>query len=351
MNPILYPMDQKTFNSNGLGVLSDTISCKCTEALNGEYELDLEVFSDGIHVSEMYVNCILKVKPNYEDDPQPFRIYSIDQSIDGKVKVKAQHLTYDTSGIPILPCTSANLTEAVLNINTQHVLTEETNFTLTANFEADGEFKIEEPTPFRTLLGDGEKELLGVYGGDYHYDNYTIELLASRGVDKGICFRYKKNIIDFDQEINSENLYSAVFGYWKKSGSEGAEDTFVYGDIINIDNSLPYDRIFVLNTTDTIKKEGGADATKADVNSCVNDYIMNNMLGIPKYTMRIDYAEDDSIIKVCLGDIVGVLMPEYGIKSRARCRKVVFDCLLERNESIEIGNVTAGLAGDLANVV
>lgn len=351
MNPILYPIGQKTFDNNGLGVLSDTISCKCTEVLNSEDELELSLYSDGVHANEISVNCILKVKPNYEDDPQPFRIYSLEEDIQGLIKVKAAHLTYDTSGIPILPCSVSSLGEAVNHINTQHILTEETDFVLTTDFDAEGEFIIENPSSFRSVLGDGEKTLLGVYGGDFHYDNHTIELLSARGADKGICFRYRKNITGFEQEMNSEDLYSAVVGYWKKSGSNGSDPTFVYGSIMGINNSLPYDRIYILDTSEMIKNDNNADASAEQINACVEQYIYDNVIGIPKYTMKIDYAEDDNVVKVCLGDIVGVLMPEYGIKSRARCRKVVFDCLLERNESIEIGNITPGLAGDLATVV
>lgn len=42
MMPILYCADEKIFNSNGLGVLSDTADCTVTEILNSSYEMELK---------------------------------------------------------------------------------------------------------------------------------------------------------------------------------------------------------------------------------------------------------------------------------------------------------------------
>ena len=41
MNPILYAKDTKDFSTMGIGVLSDTISCICTQDA-GSYELEME---------------------------------------------------------------------------------------------------------------------------------------------------------------------------------------------------------------------------------------------------------------------------------------------------------------------
>ena len=350
MRPILYPRGQTIFSGNGIGILSDTISCKCSEVLNGPYEIELTVPTDGNHAVDISTNCVIKVKPNYDDSPQPFRIYSVEQDINGLIVVKAAHLSYDTSGIPILPFTAESLDEAVENLNTNRKLVRPSNFVLNANFSAEGTLQVSTPSSFRALLGGNENTIANVYGGEYHYDDYVVELLQRRGVDKGICFRYGKNITDFEQEENSEELYSAVLGFWKKSGSGDTPDTFVYGDIIEVENVLPYDKIYVLDTSDKIKNEDDSDPTEDQVNDYVRQYIATSAIGLPNYSMKISYAEDDNIIRVCLGDTVGVLFPDYGINTKARCSKVVFDCLLERNESIEIGVVSTGISDSVALV-
>ena len=49
MNPILFDASELTFDSNGLGVLSDAISCTVTEERNGAFELTLEYPISGMH--------------------------------------------------------------------------------------------------------------------------------------------------------------------------------------------------------------------------------------------------------------------------------------------------------------
>ena len=348
MRPILYPVGQTVFYGNGVGVLSDAVSCKCTEVLNGIDEIELQIHKDGNHAKDIVINSVIKAKPNYEDEPQPFRIYSVEQNIDGTIIAKAAHISYDTAGIPILPFTAETLDEAVDYMNNNRKLTYPSEFVLYSNFSAEGTLQVSTPSSFRSLLGGNENTVAYVYGGEYHYDNYTVELLERRGQDKGICFRYGKNILDFEQEENSEEIYSAVFGFWKKSGSGDTPDTFVYGDVIAVENILPYDKILVLDTSDKIKNDDNSDPSEDQVNDYVRQYIANTAIGIPNYSMKISYADDDGIVEVCLGDTVGVSFPDYDINAKARVNKVVFDCLLEQNESVEIGVVSTGIAENVA---
>ena len=99
----LFDSSERSFNSNGLGVLSDVLTCTVKEKLNGEYELEMTYPVNGKHFSDIEYDRILFVKPNVHDDPQPFRIYEISTVIDGKITISAEHISYDASGIPIWP--------------------------------------------------------------------------------------------------------------------------------------------------------------------------------------------------------------------------------------------------------
>ena len=345
MNPVLYPKDQRIFNTNGYGVLSDCISCKATEVLNGEYEIALSTPRTGNHAPDIEVDRIILVKSNYMDGPQPFRIYDVEDNIDGTINVKAAHWSYDTAGIPVSPMTVTSLNDAVTAMNTNRIVTKTSEFTVSADFEAEGEMTTTEPKSLKSLLGTGDNTLIGSFGGELHYDGFNIELLERRGADKGICFRYRKNITEFEMESSSEEVYTGVVGYWKNS------NTLVNGTIQSTGITASYDKILVLDTSDKIKNANDAAATTEQINDYVQSYINTNSPGHPKYNMKIEYTEDDNIIKINLGDTVAALIPEFGIKAYGRCRKVIFDCLLERNESIEVGTVSAGLAGDLANII
>ena len=49
MKPILFPGNARRFDSQGLGSLSDCISCRVAETRNGEYELNMTYPMSGIH--------------------------------------------------------------------------------------------------------------------------------------------------------------------------------------------------------------------------------------------------------------------------------------------------------------
>lgn len=350
MIPVLYSKTEKVFVGNGLGLLSDVESCECTEKLNDSYEIVLKMRSTAVHANDVDVDCVIKAKPNYEDRAQPFRVYSVEKDHSGEITICAAHISYDTCGIPILPFTVENLDDAVENMNTNRMLLSDSAFVINAEFSAEGNMEVKSPTSFRSLLGGSTVSIVEIYGGEYHYDNYTVNLVKRRGKERGVCFRYGKNIADFNQTLDSQNLYTAVLGYWKKSGSNNQNDTIIYGNIIQCEGVFPYDKIYILDTSSEIKTEGNADATVEQIDEKVTEYIEKNAPGIMDDNIKIDYTKDDDAIQVCVGDIVGIIYPEYKINMVARCKTVVFDCLEEKNISIEIGTEEKDIADIIADI-
>ena len=84
---LLYPSVETDFENNGLGALSDAISCEVTEERNGAFELQMEYPITGIHYQDIKPRRIITAKPNPYGDIQPFRIYRITRPMNGKVKV------------------------------------------------------------------------------------------------------------------------------------------------------------------------------------------------------------------------------------------------------------------------
>lgn len=344
MIPILYPSYETEFITNGIGRLSDAITCKCTEVLNGSYELELTVPIDGNNARYIEPTFLIKAKPNFQDDPQPFRIYSVEKKNDGILTAKAAHISYDTDGIPVLPFEANSLDDAISNLNTNRKENLGSPFVLSSDFVAEGEMKVEAPSSFRSLLCGGDKTIQGIYGGDYQYDFYNIYLLEKRGEDLGIRFRSSVNMVDFQEESNSEDTFYAIFGYWKK------DDNIVYGDVYTVGSGVTYEKIQIVEVKSEDMDIGSSTPTADQINDYIEKYIDDNNVGQSKYSLKIGYAEDERITRLELGDTVGVIIPEYGINSTARCTKIVYDCLLERNESIELGEASSGIAEEIASL-
>ena len=75
MIPVLHPADSTSWGSFGRGALSDAISCEVLEERNGQYELEMKYPISGQHYSDLALRMIILAKPNFNDVPQPFRIY------------------------------------------------------------------------------------------------------------------------------------------------------------------------------------------------------------------------------------------------------------------------------------
>ena len=66
MIPILYDKLEKNFTSNGLGRLSESISCKVTEKRNSTYQVTLEYPVQGKLSEHLKVGNIIFCKTNYK---------------------------------------------------------------------------------------------------------------------------------------------------------------------------------------------------------------------------------------------------------------------------------------------
>ena len=91
MKPILYESTETNFNPNtrnyGLGVLSDAVSCKVVEQLNGSFELSMTYPLSGNHYSDIQLDRIILAnsKPR-QARAQAFRIYEISRPMDEKLE-------------------------------------------------------------------------------------------------------------------------------------------------------------------------------------------------------------------------------------------------------------------------
>lgn len=97
MIPILYEANETAFTTNGIGRLSDAISCTVTEEVNGAYELKLVYPLDGRHVDDLEVNKIIYAVPSMGKHAQPFRIREINKSWGNRIQITARHFCYELS--------------------------------------------------------------------------------------------------------------------------------------------------------------------------------------------------------------------------------------------------------------
>lgn len=404
MKPILYESTETNFNPNtrnyGLGVLSDAVSCKVVEQLNGSFELSMTYPLSGNHYSDIQLDRIILAnsKPR-QARAQAFRIYEISRPMDGMVEISAKHISYDMSDyvvqpkfkndITVDPVTANNVRDAIQairdlsypkNAQGQPVCP----FNITSDIVEEGEFSITKPASVRSFLGSDSGSFVDVYGGEWEFDNYECILHAERGEDNGVKILYGVNMTDINQEENIENMYTAIYPY---AVHANGSLTYVYrlnpavpadkavapnAPLIKLDGDFSRQKVLPLDVSSNYgqfpsdridptpddSKQGSTSSGRPTPYQLVNAamyYIQENKLGEPKVDLNVSFVDLSEVLglgffhDVDLGDTVHVYFEKLGVETESRCIKATYNVLLDRYESLELGDATATLADTIAN--
>ena len=207
MIPILYESNTTSFNTNGIGRLSDAITCIVTEERNGQYELQMTYPLDGALYNDLQVSRIIWAVPSDGEEEQAFRIYKVSRPISGIVTVYAEHISYQLSCVPVSRYSATSAAAAMSGLASHAAV--DCPFTFWTDLTTSGDFSVDAPAGIRSMLGGTEGSILDVFGGEYKWDNYVVRLYAHRGADNGVTLRYGKNITDLKQEENITNTVTA----------------------------------------------------------------------------------------------------------------------------------------------
>lgn len=342
MKPILYASNETAFTTLGIGVLADAISCYVTEERNGAYELEMVYPVTGQYADQIQSRSLILAKPNYTDNPQPFRVYKIRKSMSGAtITVNAEHISYDLTGYTTSPFAAGDI-QAALSGLVSHCITNDCPWTLQSTRATVANFSPDEPGSIRSWMGGRRGSLLDVYGGEWHYDMFTASLETNRGTNNGARILYGKNLITLEQEEECSNLYSHAYPFYK-----GTDGTVVTGSLVTV-AAVSYTRVLVLDLT-----EEWADAeeppTSADLTARAVSYVNANNLSTPKVNIKLDFAQlQDIPERVDLCDLVTVYFERFGISAFAECVKATWDVLMDRYSAIELGDMKDTLVDTIA---
>lgn len=349
MKPILYDADRTSFPAgvdNGLGVLADAMSCKVTQELNGQYELELHYPVEGIHYGEIALRAILRATVGPDGKMQPFRVYRIVPGMNGTAAIYARHIAYDLGGYVVSPFTAADAPSAVAAIKS-HAMPTDFPFALTTDKTTVAAMAVTVPSSTWGLLGGQQGSLLDVYGGEYEFDEWAVRLLTRRGADRGVSVRYGKNLTDLTQDASCANCYTGAVPYWRGNG------TTVTAAPVYAEGDFGYTRLMPLDLSSSFEQQ----PTQEQLQAAATSYIKQNRLGVPAVSWDVKLAllaqssgyEDVAFLEqIYLGDTVGVYFHRLGVDAKARVNKIVWDCLLERYDSVALGSVKANIAATIA---
>lgn len=351
MTPILFEEATSSFTTNGIGRLTDTISCTVTEERNGQYELALVYPVTGQHYSEIRNRAIIGVIPYVDATLQPFRIYKITKPLNGKVAVYARHLSYDLNKNTTMPfsveASATACNETLQGLKTHAV--EECPFTFETDVTTLSGYRQTTPSTIRQRLGGIEGSVLDQFGGEYEWDKYKVKLLRNRGRDQGVELRYGKNIIDLTQEEIISETVTGVVPFW--SNMDGTEVVTLPEKVVYSQYSERYSQKLTIPLDMSGEYEEAPDV--ATLRAAAEAYVTKHDLGVPTVSIKvsfvnladtIEYAELEHLQTVHLCDTITVLFEPLGINTKAKIVAYTWNVLSERYDDITVGSIRSSLA-------
>ena len=367
MLPRLYDPNTSAgaYSNNGLGFIHDCISCEATEEKNGEYFLDATISGSDRLAEQITDSMIIKAKANDYDPPQLFEITKAVPSYNDRgrqIKISAQHIKY--------LCFQNYLPSSVDyadDVGTpQHIISTvfsrlalPNRFTFSSNISARKTIKFAE-APSKALgeiFGGAENSLLSEFGGEFHYDNFNIELLASRGREIGHKIVFGKNMSSYEQTLTNDASYSHIVGFAKvpRLNSQSNGYVTITSDPVTTDCTRVFPKVKLIDFTNELKTFFGnnfyisAGTLYPGIEDKLNEVTQEKLkdysgIANQDINIKIDYRPElDRLDGVRLCDTVTVALSKTKAV-RAQVTKVKYDCLAERYNLLEVGDYRPALA-------
>lgn len=363
MIPILYDSSENEFLTNGIGRLSDCISCVVTEERNGIYECEFEYPIIGVHYQDITEGRYISVSHDEQGDRQPFKIYHKSAPINGIVTFNAHHISYALSNVILSPFEATSVASAFAHFETDLITPNE--FTFWTDKATSGHFAVEVPTSIRSVLGGSAGSILDAFGGgEYEFDGKTVKLYQNRGSYNGVEIRYSKNLSGIVHDVDALGLYNAAVGYYLDSEGNKVIGDIVYGEggiavldfwtnenavVINDENGNGLEFLYTINQVVPLDLTNDFDEvpTKEQLDAAAESYLNNNQPWVPKNNIKVnfvalwqteEYANVAPLERVSLCDEVLISYPELGVYSvRMKVIKTEYNVLLDKYDSLELG--------------
>jgi hypothetical protein len=188
-----------------------------------------------------------------------------------------------------------------------------------------------------------------LFGGEWEYNNTQCVLRARRGQNRGVRVRYGDNLLSY-RRSETDDSYTHIMPYW----TDGTN--YVYTEpeyiLVSATSSQMQKKVIPLDLSGQFETAPEpADLLQAAYRS--DEYRHPPALEISEtvsfislsQTLEYQYLIDSDHVE--LGDDVGVKVPILDVEATARCNRIVFDVLRERNKTSTLGTLAQTLAASL----
>ena len=354
--PILYDKANNDYSTLGLGLLKEASNVFATRKRNNFPFLEFTYPVFGVLFSQLEKGkkVVVDVGPGTRSKRQRFEIVRITKPQNGLVSVYCEHITLITEK------TALNKGQKHTAISAQEALNQwrallvpQRDFTVFTDLTTVTAMDFSEVGHFESAaeaLGGKEGSILQKYNGEYIFDNNEIRLMREGGKETGVVIAYGKNLVDLVQEETIESTYTSIRPY-ARANEEGASE-LVLPEVI-IDG--PHVNNFPERRVQTVDLSSRNPQTVAELRQFGQYYISSNQVGLPRVNLKVKFADLYSatgeeqhrlLEQLELYDTVTVAFNKLGVNVNAKINQTVWNVLLDKYESIEIGDSRATLGSN-----
>lgn len=357
----IYNVDNMDFCMNGNITLVPE-SCVIDAELNGTWEMRLEHPIDEDGRWRYVVEGAVIAAPFLTSKKQLYRIYWKRKGITG-ISAKARPIFMDASGEVFLndvrPTTKNG--QDALNIMTEG----QTKYKAVSNIiDVSTSYYIRKNL-IEAIQSDADQAFINRWGGEVYYDNYTIYVNERIGFDNGMRVEIGLNCESIEAEINMSSVTTRIVPTSYNGYGMNGESPWVDSPLIN---HYPVIYTKTVEFPEVKMREDASDSDDDTVTICDTQEQLNAALekkcqelfetGIDKPTSNYkvdlidlskteEYKDLKKLETAGLGDTVHCKNPGLDIETDGRIIKVAYDCIGEKNDSVEIGDFTYNYINDL----
>lgn len=344
-----------TFTATGEGVLDpELIDARVVEELGGAYQLTVTYPADGPLASKLVVEAIIAAPVPGTTIRQGFRIHEVTTSLDGLLEVTAFHLFYDLAGNFIADTFVVNKTPKAALDQLLRSATTPHRFTATSSDTATrASARVVRMNLAAAIMDQGsDNTFASRWAGELTRDNWHIHHAATRGADRGVVIRDRKNLTGYTSTIDLTSVVTRIVPV----GFDGITLPELYVDSPHL-NAYAIPHIKVMRYPD-IKAIADADNPREDevplpqahalLRQAAKTEFTTNHVDTPaaSYTVSFvdlastaEYADLAELETVLLGDTVTVQHADLGMSLSARVVGYEYDPLQQAYVSVELGSV------------
>lgn len=354
----IYSPGNRNYNRNGDAVLHPS-QCDVEMNLKGDWQLTLENPADE-NINLITKEAVIKCDTPIGKD-QRFRIYDYEKSEDG-VSAKARPVFFDAAKDAfILDKRPTNKTGK----DALDILMEGTGYTgETDIMDLNTAYYIRKNL-IEALNGEDENSFINRWGGEPIYQNEHLIMNKKYGSDKGVKATFGNNLQSISETVNMEGVVTRIIpmaynGYMLEGDKPWVDSPNIGKYEIIYTKVIEYSDVKLQEDVSNENEKGYADLTmlRAELKRRAQQDF-DNGIDLPAVTYEVEVADLENVIgyedikdlvKIGLGDDVTAENKRLGITTKNRCVGMVYDCILQENKSVRLGETQTDYFSQMASV-